>query len=175
MFKIVPECVGLDIDADNGVGAELRDGEQQLLPGVHVQQLSCLHTGRSYCGPDSWIRHHKQLDMADTGLSSGKNKNGNLFDEDLRRLFAKLILSQITEIRQGQIKIGSTFCFHYSPNGFMVSHTLIYLYRLPVPIKLTEAVKSVIQKYKRIPVVLTFNFYVKCQCCEAGAARSRAF
>ena len=53
MFKIVPECVGLDIDADNGVGAELRDGEQQLLPGVHVQQLSCLHTGRSYCGPDS--------------------------------------------------------------------------------------------------------------------------
>ena len=108
--------------------------------------------------------------MADTGLSSGKNKNGNLFDEDLRRLFAKLILSQITEIRQGQITIWLHVLF--SPNGFMVSHTLIYLYRLPVPIKLTEAVKSVIQKYKRIPVVLTFNFYVKCQCCEAGAARS---
>ncbi len=36
----------LDIDPDDGVGPELADGKQELLPGVHVQQLSRLHAGR---------------------------------------------------------------------------------------------------------------------------------
>jgi hypothetical protein len=57
----VPECMRLDIDSDDGVGPELADGKLELLPGVHVQQLSRLHTGRPDRSTGTQINHKSIL------------------------------------------------------------------------------------------------------------------
>jgi hypothetical protein len=53
----IPECMRLDIDPDDGVGPELADGKLELLPGVHVQQFSRLHTGRPDGGTGTQNNH----------------------------------------------------------------------------------------------------------------------